>query len=141
MIEGNIVLPQDQADLAVQLSAKDVRSAAGTDYDPSQAGPDVTLLAKWRMSDDTNGPNGDESGTPIDFDFPVPLACTATSDPATGSSCAASSSADAVIPNVIREAKSTVIQLFRARLVDAGANATPGDVDDREFAMQGVYVP
>jgi hypothetical protein len=33
-----------------------------------------------------------------------------------------------------------VIQTFRARLLDSGANTTPGDTDDREFASQGVFV-
>ena len=140
-IEGNILLPEDQADVALQLTADDIRSAAGADYDPSPFGQDITLATKWRLSDISNGPNRDQSGTVTDLDFPVPVKCSPSSDPAVGSSCAANTSADATIPNVIRESESTVIQTFRARLVDAGANATPGDVDDRDFAQQGIYVP
>ena len=34
-----------------------------------------------------------------------------------------------------------VLQTFRVRVDDAGANGNPGDSDDRNFAMQGIYVP
>jgi hypothetical protein len=140
-VEGNILLPGDQADMLLQLTADDVRAAGGADYDPAGFGADATLTTKWRLSDRFNGPGGDQSGTMIDVDFPVPVACTATGDPADGSSCAANTSADAIVPDVVKEARSTVIQTFRTRLTDAGANGAPGDADDRDFAQQGIYVP
>ena len=66
---------------------------------------------------------------------------TTTPDPAVGSSCSASTSANAITPGAIKEGKQAVIQLFRIRLADSGANGIRGDGDDRGFAMQGFYVP
>jgi hypothetical protein len=34
-----------------------------------------------------------------------------------------------------------VIQSFRVRIDDSGANGVRGDSDDRIFATQGVFVP
>ena len=34
-----------------------------------------------------------------------------------------------------------VLQAFRLRLNDSGANDAPGDADDRAFAQQGIYIP
>jgi hypothetical protein len=34
-----------------------------------------------------------------------------------------------------------VVQGFSVRVNDSGANATPGDADDRAFAQQGIFVP
>jgi hypothetical protein len=140
-IEGNLILPGDQADLAIALSAPDVRTAAGADYDPQPSGQDLTLATKWRLSDTMNGAGADESGTLVDFDFTTPVVCSPSSDPALGSSCDVNTSADAIVPAVIQEGRSMVLQTFRARLLDSGVNSTPGDADDREFASQGVLVP
>ena len=60
---------------------------------------------RWRLSDNFNGPNGDQSGTMIDLDFPHPLSCSPTATPLPGSSCAANTSVDATVPNAIKEAK------------------------------------
>jgi hypothetical protein len=38
------------------------------------------------------------------------------------------------------EGKLTVMQLFRVRVWDTGANGGP-DSDDRQFASQGIYIP
>jgi hypothetical protein len=48
---------------------------------------------------------------------------------------------NAIAAGAITEGKDAVIQFFRVRLDDAGANGTRGDSDDRIFATQGVYVP
>jgi hypothetical protein len=45
------------------------------------------------------------------------------------------------MPGVIQEGKRTVIDVFRARLNDAGVNGVRGDSDDKLFAQQGYYVP
>jgi hypothetical protein len=140
-VPGDLTTAADEADLAVQLSATDVRSIqGGGDYTPS-AGTDVTLVERLRLSDAFNGPSQNDAGTANDFDFPVGADCAATPDPAVGSTCSVSTSADAVTPGSIREGREMVLQSFRLRLNDSGANGTRGDADDRAFAQQGVYVP
>jgi hypothetical protein len=139
-VPGDLTTAADEADLAIQLSATDVQSILGGDYAPS-AGTDVTLVERLRLSDAFNGPAQNDAGTTNDFDFPVGANCATTPDPAVGSTCSVSTSADAVTPGSIREGREMVLQSFRLRLNDAGANNVRGDGDDRAFAQQGVYIP
>ncbi len=140
----------DQADVTLVGSITDVRqgSATGADYDPSAIGQDMTVVAKIRISDHYNTTTGQGCSattscpaTVIDTEFPVPVTCTATADPSVGSTCSASTTADGVVPDVVKENKTAIVQIFRIRGKDAGANATPGDTDDRDAAMQGIYIP
>jgi hypothetical protein len=140
----------DQADVALVGQATDVRagSATGPDYDPNPSGADVTSLAKIRISDHFNTTTGQPCAattscpaTVQDLDFTVPVACTTTADPTIGSTCAVSTSADTVVPDVTKENKNSIVQVFRLRAKDAGANGVPGDTDDRDATMQGIYIP
>jgi WD40 repeat protein len=131
----------DQADLAIRFDLSDIRTGAGADYDPNVGGADGTLRARLRFSDRANGVSDSDPGTAADYDFAVPFGCTATADPAAGSSCKLDTSADAVTPGIIRENKATVLQVFRVRLTDSGANGIRGDGDDALFATEGFFVP
>jgi hypothetical protein len=136
----------DQANVLVNANLADVQTAAGADYAPNPGGPDVTLVYRFRNTDLDNCSGSGCSGpfsspaTATDFDLSVPIDCTPTAGPE-GASCAANTSADSVVPNMIHENKQTVAQIFRLRLNDSGANAVRGDADDRIFATQGVYIP
>jgi hypothetical protein len=65
-------------------------------------------------------------------DFSVPVDCVNTVDTNIGASCTANTSADAVVPGVIKEGKNAVVDVFRVRLNDFG---------NKNFAMQGIYNP
>lgn len=129
----------DQADLSVSTSLTDIRTASGGDYDPSAS--DATLVARLRISDTYNGGSLNDPATVTEVNFAVPLDCSASVDPGEGSTCAVATTADSTSPGAIRERKNTVIQTFRVRVNDAGANGSRGDPDDRTFATQGVYIP
>jgi hypothetical protein len=140
----------DQADVSLVGTLTDVRqgSATGADYDPVAVGNDTTTLAKIRISDHFNTTTGQPCAattscpaTVSDLDFTVPVPCTATASTSIGSTCSVSTTADAVVPAVVKENKNAVVQTFRVRARDAGANGTPGDTDDRDAAMQGIYIP
>jgi glucose/arabinose dehydrogenase len=141
-IPGDLMTPADEADVSYSVTATDIRSGTptGSDYDPNPTGADMTVVARLRLTDRLNGMTYTLPGTTTDLDFPVPVTCTATGGPE-GANCNASTTADAVTPNAIREGRSTVAQVFRVRLNDAGANGTRGDGDDQLFAQQGFYVP
>lgn len=142
VVEGNLVSAADEADVSFGLTAPDVRDRqTGGDYLPSAANPDVTMVQKLRLSDTLNGGSQTDPGTTTDFEFPVPAQCAATADPAVGSACSVATSADAVTPGSIKEGRDMMLQVFRVRLNDSGANATRGDGDDRVFAQQGIYIP
>jgi hypothetical protein len=140
-VPGNPSTAADEADLAISLNLTDVRSIpTGADYLPNANGPDVTLTEKIRLSDTLNGPTLDAGGTTSDFDFPVQVSCAATASTSVGSTCTASTSADAITPGKIKESRRMVLQTFRVRVTDSGANGTPGNADDRSFAQQGFFV-
>lgn len=129
----------NQADVSLTLSLTDVQTPAGADYDPNPSGADMAEGTRLRITDSANGYGGG-AATATDLDFGYFVDCTPTAG-AEGSSCTASTSANAVVPGSIVEQKSTVIQVFRVRLYDSGPNALIGDGDDRLFAHQGVFVP
>jgi hypothetical protein len=132
----------DEADVWIAAQATDIRSgnAGGVPYNPNASGPDVTLLTKWRLTDNYNGPSLTDRATVADFDFGAPVDC-APGTGANGSTCSVNTSADAQIPGAIKEGKAMNIQLARVRLNDSGNNGVRGDNDDRFFATQGIYNP
>jgi hypothetical protein len=140
---GDPATPADEADVGFTVNVIDVRagSRTGADYNPSAAGPDMTLTPRFRATDIANGPSQADSATSVDQSFAVPVNCASTPDPAVGATCAASTTADALTPGSIKEGKQAVLQLFRVRLDDSGPNGVRGDSDDRLFAQQGFYVP
>jgi hypothetical protein len=94
-----------------------------------------------RLTDSSNNYGG-SSGTTTDLDFPAPVICTTTVGPE-GSSCDATTSADAVMAGAVQEARGTVAQVFRVRVYDSGVNGVRenGAGDDRILAHQGIYIP
>lgn len=142
VVPGNPATGANEADVSLAASLSDVRSSSvtGPDYTPNAGGPDVTLLAKLRISDLSNGSQNDP-GTASDVDFPVAVDCAGTSDPSVGATCAVNTTANAVMPGVVQEDRQAVFQVFRVRVNDAGANGIPGDSDDKLFAQQGVFIP
>jgi hypothetical protein len=136
-LPGNPSTVGDEADLGIALDLNDVRDRqTGGDYVPNGAGPDVTLVAKLRLSDSNNGP---DPATLIDFDYSVGAECVGTADPVAGSTCSLATTADSLVPGTIVEGKRTVLQTFRIRVNDSGTNGVPGGGDDRVFAQQGIY--
>ena len=97
-------------------------------------------MTRLRITDKANGYGG-LSATATEYDFKVPIDCSPTSDPSVGSSCSANTTANALLSGLIRENRKTIVQAFRVRVDDSGANGVRGDSDDRIFATQGVFVP
>jgi hypothetical protein len=131
----------DQADVTIRSALKDVQTAAGADYSPAPSGPDLTLVARLRFTDRSNGASYTTPGTAGDADFPVPVDCTPSASASIGSDCNLDTSADALVAGIIKENAATVLQVFRLRLNDLGPNGVRGDSDDQQFATQGVFVP
>jgi Tol biopolymer transport system component len=143
VIPGNPATTADEADYAFYLNLLDVRSGSslGPDYAPSASGPDITLVSRWRVTDSRNGSSATDPGTVSDFEFTVPVDCAVTDDTNTGSECVLLTTADAIVPDAIREGQDSVIGVFRILVRDSGADGLQGNADDRQFAAQGSYVP
>lgn len=131
----------DQADVTIVFVVTDVQAVAGGDYNPQPSGSDVLAASRLRVSDHNVSPPHPSGGTVIDFEFGVPVMCTPTADPTTGSVCAVSTSADNVVPAVIKENLNAVVQTHRVRVNDAGPDNAPGNGDDKRLSSQGIYIP
>jgi hypothetical protein len=142
-VPGDPTTATDEANISIAGGASDVRSGTttGPDYNPSAGGPDLTLVARLRITDNYNGAALTSSGTLTDLDFPVPVDCATTALASIGSFCTVKTSADALIPNLVKEGKGLSWQVFRLRLNDSGANNIRGDSDDTLFEQQGLFVP
>ena len=129
--------PEDEADVAVQLSLTDVRNRTGlTDYTG-----ELQLRSALRITDGASGAAADEPATVQSLDLPVTAACAATADTAVGATCGVLTTFDAIAPGVVDEGARAVWALGQVEVLDGGAD---GDVDtpgNAVFARQGILVP
>ena len=130
----------NQANMTLRANLNDIRTSGGADYNPNPAGSDLTLVTKLRITDRYNGGSLTGSATVSDLDYQTSIDCASTAGPE-GSTCSLDTSANAIAPDTIRENEASVVQVFRFRVNDSGANQARGDSDDRIFAVQGIYVP
>ena len=146
VIPGNLATPGDEADDHYVVSLTDVRTATWGDYNPS-AGADMTAVARIRITDTFSCSPTPCSGvyakraTVTDLDFAVPVSCASTASLAVGATCSVDTSANALIPTVVREGKQGVLSFFRVRLNDSGPDGVRGNSDDKLLAQQGIYNP
>ena len=107
---GNPTTAMDEADVGITVSITDVRQAAGlADYTG-----EIQVRASLRITDrrNANAPAGGmEPATVTDIPLNVTTPCAATADPNTGSTCAVTTSIDAIAASTIRERERTIWQL------------------------------
>jgi TolB protein len=145
VVPGNLATVADEADDNLVMSLTDVRagSATGPDYLPvAEPFSDITVIGKLRITDTHNGSSLTTPATVEDLEpVYVPVNCLATADPKIGSNCSITTSADTLLPGMIKEGKNQVIDLFRIRVKDSGVDNVRGNTDDKEFLTQGIYNP
>jgi WD40 repeat protein len=130
----------DQGDAQLQVSFTDVRQKTTLlDY----AGELQTKFTV-RITDRYNGlcDGCPQPGTASDVPFSFAVPCTATPDTSIGSTCSVATTANSVLPGVVREGKRAVWELGRFELYDGGSDGdadTPGD--NTLFAVQGLLAP
>jgi hypothetical protein len=94
-----------------------------------------------RITDRDNGDLG-QSGTATDVPFSVAVPCAGTPDISIGSSCAVTTTADSVMPGVVKESKRSVWQLGQFEIYDGGADGDADTTADNTlFAVQGLFAP
>ena len=130
----------NQADVGIGVSMNGIEATGGGDYDPNPSGPDMTAVTRLRITDKANGYGG-LPATATEYDFEVPVDCFPTLDPVAGAACGANTTANSLVPGLVQEQRHAIVQAFRVRVDDSGANGIRGDGDDRIFATQGVFVP
>ncbi len=145
VIPGNPLTAEDEADMAIDFSATDVReSSNGSDYVGR-----VALRSTLRATDMASGGAAGRSGTVQDFPFGVAAPCHATPDPS-GSTCSLSTTIDTILPGFAREGERAVLALRDVSLMDPGPDRqipvvdcppSCGSGDERPFLVQGVFAP
>jgi hypothetical protein len=131
---GNPSTPADEADARIATSLTDVRRKVGlADYNG-----ELSTVLHVRLTDRLAG----FGETVQDFPFNVTVPCTVTDDPALGSSCSLTTTADAVLPGAVPESTHSIWALDKVEVFDGGpddlASTTTGNT---LFETQGVYVP
>ena len=140
---GNPSTPQDESDMTFYAKLDDVRCRPASTACASGALSDYTgelaLELRLRLTDRLvkNLPSTSE-GT-ID----VPISCAPTADPAIGSTCSVSTTADTLIPGSAPEGTKAIWELGQLRVWDAGADGSLAvdEGDSAVFATQGIFVP
>jgi hypothetical protein len=138
-VPGNPSTPANEADLTLDASLTDVRNLTDlTDY----AGQ-LQVRLPIRITDLDNPPpsGGSGAGTSQDATFAFTVPCTPTADPALGSTCSVSTTANAVTPAAIKESDRTIWQLGQIVVLDGGPDGQVATNDNTVFARQGVFVP
>ncbi len=135
---GSVLLRAGASDVTFEASLSDVRNKTGlTDYVGELQGRFTV-----RHTDRSNGPSLTEAGT-VQGDLPLSftLACVPTAA-SVGSTCAVSTSANAVTPGLVQADKRAVWEMSQIQVLDGGPD---GDVDTASgntvFARQGVFAP
>ena len=139
MIPGNAATPADEADVQVQLSITDVRNKAGLGDYTGQ----VQLSSTLRLTDRVNGTTNAQPGTVEDISLPVAFTvnCVGTVSTTIGSTCAASSTFDAILPGSAPENKRAVWEIGQVVVNDGGADGLVSTGPNTVFERQGVFVP
>jgi hypothetical protein len=129
----------DQADLAYELNLTDVRWTS----DLSDYTGELQVQAAVRLTDKDNTPSPSPTGaatvtdTSISFNAP----CTATGSTAIGATCSVSTTAEALVPAMVKEGKRAVWALGKVRVLDGGADGDAETGPNTLFAVQGVFSP
>jgi plastocyanin len=125
----------DDANVQFVSSMTDVRRKDLTDY----PGELQTRLA-LRVTDRHNGPSFTEPATgDTTFTFTIP--CATTMDPAIGSTCSATTTADALVPGAVLEGRRSIWEFGKVQVFDGGSDGVASTTPNTLFADQAVFVP
>ena len=69
------------------------------------------------------------------------MPCTGTAGTGVGSNCSIDTTADAVLPGVVKEVRRSIWQLGQVQVFDGGADGVVSTNPNTLFAVQGVFVP
>jgi hypothetical protein len=126
----------------------DVRSVTPAGVDYNTTGVDLSAKIGLRLTDKRNtSPGFADPGTLQDVTLNIPMTCTPTSqaDPQlpnnVGSTCDATTSANALYPGIAASGKRTLFDLGKVQVRDAGTDNVADTADDELLAVQGVMVP
>jgi hypothetical protein len=143
--------PPDDSDVAISASISDVRCKAGTtacgnantadgaDYTGQlQGNATIRITDHWNAVAPGGGP---DAATVVDIPFPVPATCANTASAAEGGLCTAATSANAVVPGAVKDAKRANIEVGQINITDGGADGQNATTPNTVFEVQGIFIP
>jgi hypothetical protein len=136
-VVGNPTTTADEADVGMGLDLTDVRVQGTLDDYTGELQVNVTL----RMIDKYNGSTPVDAATVSGFIAAFPATCAATTDTTVGSTCTASTSADALVPGSAVEGVRAIWQLGQVEVMDGGADGSASTNPNTPFMRQGIFVP
>jgi hypothetical protein len=134
---GTPSTPENEADMLLHLDMNDVRLAGSLD---DYAG-ELTVSVDARITDRQNGSAPVDPATVEEIPFSFVANCAATPDTGTGGTCAADTTANAVVPGAIKETLRSSWELGAVKVYDGGADGAAGTPGNTLFAVQGIFVP
>jgi hypothetical protein len=136
-IVGNSSTPANEADVSLTLSVTDVRNKS----DLSDYAGQLEVSLGLRITDKLNGSAPVDPGTVQDIPFAYTGSCTPTPDTTVGSTCAAHTTANAILPGAITESKRTIWQIDTVNVYDGGSDGDVTTDPNTLFERQGIFVP
>jgi hypothetical protein len=143
--------PPEDSDVNIAASMSDVRCKAGTvacGSVNSSAGADYTgevqFTASLRLTDKFNGVSpdgGTDQATVTDIPLPVIAPCASTPSTDIGSTCAAATTANALLAGAVKDGKRTIVEVGQVSVSDGGPDGFTGTHPNTIFAKQGIFVP
>jgi hypothetical protein len=127
----------DQADVQIAVNLTDVRNAG----DLSDYTGELRAVLPLRITDRYSGELLDSAATTTDTPFGFNVDCSATAGPE-GGSCNVSTSADAVMGDLVREGQRGIWKVGQVQVFDGGADGDADTSGDNTlFAVQGTFLP
>jgi hypothetical protein len=143
--------PPDDSDVAISSSITDVRCKAGTaacgnantadgaDYTGQlQGNATIRISDHWNAVAPGGGP---DAATVVDIPFPVPATCANTASAAEGGLCSANTSANAVVPGSVKDAKRAIVEVGQITITDGGPDGQNATTPNTLFEVQGIFIP
>ena len=136
----------NEADVAIKAQLVDVRRG----FDLADGPGSLELHVPIRQTDKFNGAFNSEQATLQDFELTALMPCTETADPAIGSTCTVTTTANTLIPqgfprpstDFVSEGHRAVWQFGQISVWDGGEDGFIESTDDNTvLAVQGVFVP
>jgi hypothetical protein len=136
---GDPGTPADEADVKFEFSMTDVRRQ--TTGFPDYTG-DLDANFTFRLTDRTVGA-GAVATTLVDASINpfFVVSCAATASTTIGSTCSGTTTAEAVLPGLVKEGARTIWQMGEIDIADGGPDGVIGTQPNQIFATQGIFIP
>jgi hypothetical protein len=135
-------------DVSLGASITDVRClqpsvCASTDPLAPYVG-NLELVTELQLTDREDAGNGTDPATtdPTQYPFHLIMPCAATADPTTGATCSAATTANTLVPGLVKNGNRAVWELGPVQVWDGGSDGDPSTIAGNTlFADQGLFVP